>query len=75
MKKKTALLGIVATLLLSTVLIFEYVIPDDQTASPYFVKMKSDGKPVTKNQFKGYKYTETVYDTKGKAKKALLLLR
>ncbi|MEN2667041.1 YxeA family protein [Listeria aquatica] len=70
MKKKTTLLGLLATtLLLSTLFIFEYLVPDNQTASSYFVKMKSSGEPVKKSQFKGYKYTETVYNSRGHSSK------
>ncbi|WP_088816522.1 MULTISPECIES: YxeA family protein [Listeria] len=68
MKNKKALILLLSSLLMVTVLVFEYMLPDEKTAAPYFVKMKSEGKIVKKDQFKGYSYTEKVFDSKGHAK-------
>ncbi len=68
MKNKKALILLLSGLLMVTVLVFEYMLPNEKTASPYFVQMNSEGKLVKKDQFKGYSYTEKVYDSKGHAK-------
>ncbi|EMG28669.1 YxeA family protein [Listeria fleischmannii] len=68
MKNKKALIILLSSLLIVTVFVFEYMLPDEQTAAPYFVKMNSEGKAIKKNQFKGYAYKEKVFDSKGHAK-------
>lgn len=68
MKNKKALIILLSSLLIMTVFVFEYMLPDEQTAASYFVKMNSEGKAIKKNQFKGYAYKEKVFDSKGHAK-------
>ncbi|EFR87023.1 conserved hypothetical protein [Listeria marthii FSL S4-120] len=42
--------------------------PTDAAVKSYYLKVEATGKPVQKNQFKGFKYNAKVYDDKGKQK-------
>ncbi|MBC1423064.1 YxeA family protein [Listeria seeligeri] len=57
-----------ATVLLAVCAIWEYAIPTDAAVKSYYLKVEEAGKPIQKNQFKGYEYVSKVYDNKGKQK-------
>ncbi|CAK21591.1 YxeA family protein [Listeria welshimeri] len=65
--KKRVLISL-ATVLLAVCAIWEYAMPTDAAVKSYYLKVAEAGKPVKKNQFKGYEYTSKVYDDKGKQK-------
>ncbi|MBC1966695.1 YxeA family protein [Listeria welshimeri] len=65
--KKRVLISL-ATVLLAVCAIWEYAMPTDAAVKSYYLKVEEAGKPVKKNQFKGYEYISKVYDDKGKQK-------
>ncbi|EAF5621752.1 YxeA family protein [Listeria monocytogenes] len=65
-KKRSLML--LAAVLLTVCAIWEYAMPTDAAVKSYYVKVEDAGKPVQKNQFKGFKYVSNVYDDKGKQK-------
>ncbi|MBC2330178.1 YxeA family protein [Listeria swaminathanii] len=65
--KKRGLM-LLAAILLTVCAIWEYAMPTDAAVKSYYLKVEATGKPVQKNQFKGFKYNAKVYDDKGKQK-------